>query len=46
VESSRVRGNEPSGSIRCLEILEKLHNVLPLEYCSAPMILFSYVFTS
>jgi hypothetical protein len=36
VESSCERDNEPSGSIKCWETSEKLHNLWPLEWSSAP----------
>jgi hypothetical protein len=36
VESSCERGNEPSGSIKCWETIEWLHNLWPLEWNSAP----------
>jgi hypothetical protein len=35
-ESSCVLGNEPSGSIKCWETTEWLHNLWPLEWYSAP----------
>jgi hypothetical protein len=35
VESSCERGNEPSGSIKCWETTEWLHNLWPLEWYSA-----------
>jgi hypothetical protein len=43
VESSCERGNEPSGSIKCWETTEWLHNLWPLEWCSDPqsLLLFS-----
>jgi hypothetical protein len=34
--SSCKLGNEPSGSIKCWETTEWLHNVWPLEWYSAP----------
>jgi hypothetical protein len=36
VESSCECGNEPSGSIKCWESTEWLHNLWPLEWYSAP----------
>jgi hypothetical protein len=36
VESSCELGNEPSGSIKCWESTEWLHNLWPLEQHSAP----------
>jgi hypothetical protein len=36
VESSCELGNEPSGSIKCWESTEWLHNLWPLEWYSAP----------
>jgi hypothetical protein len=36
VESSCLFGNEPSGSIKCWDITEWLHNLWPLEWYSAP----------
>jgi hypothetical protein len=36
VETSCERGNEPSGSIKCWETTEWLHNLWPLERYSAP----------
>jgi hypothetical protein len=36
VESVCECCNEPSGSIKCSETIEWLHNWWPLEYCSAP----------
>jgi hypothetical protein len=36
VESSCKLGNEPSGSIKCWETTEWLHNLWPLERDSAP----------
>jgi hypothetical protein len=36
VESSCECGNEPSGSLKCWEVLEWLHNWWPLDYYSAP----------
>jgi hypothetical protein len=36
VESSCELGNEPSGSIKCWETTEWLHNLWPLEKYSAP----------
>jgi hypothetical protein len=36
VESSCKLGNEPSGSIKCWETTEWLHNLWPLEWYSAP----------
>jgi hypothetical protein len=36
VESSCELGNEPSGSIKCWETTEWLHNLWPLERYSAP----------
>jgi hypothetical protein len=36
VESSCERGNEPSGSIKCWETAEWLHNLWPLERYSVP----------
>jgi hypothetical protein len=36
VESSCELGNEPSGSVKCCETTEWLHNLWPLEWCSAP----------
>jgi hypothetical protein len=36
VESSCGLGNEPSGSIKCWETTEWLHNLWPLERYSAP----------
>jgi hypothetical protein len=35
VECSCECGNELSGSIICMEVLERLHNWRPLEQCSA-----------
>jgi hypothetical protein len=35
-DSSCERGNEPSGSIKCWETIEWLHNFWPLEWYSAP----------
>jgi hypothetical protein len=35
VESSCELGNEPSGFIKCWEPTEWLHNLWPLECCSA-----------
>jgi hypothetical protein len=36
VVSSGECGNEPSGSIKCLESTKWLHNLWPLEWYSAP----------
>jgi hypothetical protein len=36
VDSSCERGNESSGSIKCWETTEWLHNLWPLEWYSAP----------
>jgi hypothetical protein len=36
VESSCERGNEPSGSIKCWETTEGLHNLWPPEWYLAP----------
>jgi hypothetical protein len=36
VDGSFEHGNEPSGSIKCWEILEKLHNWRLLKKGSAP----------
>jgi hypothetical protein len=36
VESCCERGNEPSGSIKCWETTDWLHNLWPLEWYSAP----------
>jgi hypothetical protein len=36
VENSCKLGNEPSGSIKCWETTEWLHNLWPLEWYSAP----------
>jgi hypothetical protein len=36
VESSCELGNEPSGSIKCWESTEWLHNLWPLEWFTAP----------
>jgi hypothetical protein len=36
VESSCELGNEPSGSIKCWETTERLHNLRPLEWYSTP----------
>jgi hypothetical protein len=38
VESPCERGNEPSGSIKCWETTEWLHNLWPLKWYSAPQI--------
>jgi hypothetical protein len=38
VESSCELGNEPSGSIKCWETIERLHNLWPLECYSAPQL--------
>jgi hypothetical protein len=38
VESSCELGNEPSGSIKCWETTEWLHNLWPLEWYSAPQL--------
>jgi hypothetical protein len=38
LESSCELGNEPSGSIKCWETTEWLHNLWPLEWNSAPHI--------
>jgi hypothetical protein len=43
VESCCERGNEPSGSIKCWETTEWLHNLWPLERYSVPQ---SYFFVS
>jgi hypothetical protein len=36
LEGSCEHGNEPSGSIKCWEVLEKLHNLWLLKKGSAP----------
>jgi hypothetical protein len=36
VEGSCEHGNEPSGSIKCLEVLEWMHNWMLLKKGSAP----------
>jgi hypothetical protein len=36
VEGSCEHGNEPSGSIKCWEVLERLHNSQLLKKGSAP----------
>jgi hypothetical protein len=36
VEGSCKHGNEPSGSIKCLEVLEQLHNWRLLKKGSVP----------
>jgi hypothetical protein len=36
VEGSCERSNEPSGSIKCWEVLEQLHNLRLLKKGSAP----------
>jgi hypothetical protein len=43
VESSSEHGSEPSGSIKCWEILEYLHNWLLLKKDSAPQVSELYV---
>jgi hypothetical protein len=37
VEGSGEHGNEPSGSIKCWEVLEQLHNWRLLKKGSAPL---------
>jgi hypothetical protein len=44
VESSCEFGNEPSGSIKCWESTEWLHNLWPLEWYSAPQSQYPYIF--
>jgi hypothetical protein len=36
VEDSCEHGNEPFGSIKCSEVLEKLHKCQPLKKVSVP----------
>jgi hypothetical protein len=38
VESSCEHGNEPSGSLKCWEVLEWLHNWRLLKKASAPYV--------
>jgi hypothetical protein len=38
VESSCERGNETSGSVKCWETTEWLHNLWPLKWYSAPQL--------
>jgi hypothetical protein len=45
VESSCECGNEPSGSIKCWETTEWLHNVWPLERYSAPQSELGFAFS-
>jgi hypothetical protein len=46
VESSCEIGNKPSGSIKCWESTEWLHNLWPLEWYSAPqsyLVMYKYI---
>jgi hypothetical protein len=43
VESSSELGNEPSGSIKCRETTEWLHNWWLLEWYSAPQLVSLFV---
>jgi hypothetical protein len=43
LESSCELGNEPSGSIKCWEAIEWLHNLWPLEWYSAPHNFINYI---